>query len=453
MKIVCIGAGNAAQVLALQLAKANIDVSVYEKSSYDNLSYDWHDDINPAAWEEYNLPAPQLKPFHKGNWSFLPPNEASQTKLALPEDKLDYSTERRKLAQQYVDLGKAAGVDYHLGEPVESLLIEDGKVKGIIVKGEKIYADLVVDNSGALSKFRASLPESYKITKMPDKTEVFDAYRSFNKMLPEYSDDNNKKFFETIQDKKDPKVLHTNRAYLKHLGGDGISWSIWDEPSNTINILIGAQGELPKDKYENAFAALKKSNPEISDEVVRGGYKCIIPIRYPLSRMMGDGYLAIGDAAFMTIPMIGSGIENSMKAGAELAAMIIKKQSVKKEDLWEYQVNYMQKRGASHIGVDILKRWLLSAKPKDIDWLLNKGVVSAKNMADAATGHLIILSVPELFEKVGKGWTRMTLLLPMALMLNKTLKAAKIGKKIPKEYNEEAIDKWTKKIEKLVYGK
>lgn len=437
MKIVCIGAGNAATVAALRLAKAGIDVSVYEKNTYENLSYDWHDDINPAAWQEYGLEPPKHTPFHKGNWSFLPPNEKSMTKLSLPEDKLDFSTERRLFAQQYVDLGKAAGADYHLGEPVDSLLIEGGKVKGIIVKGEKIYADLVIDNSGAMSKFRASLPDSYKITKMPDKTEVFHAYRSFNKMA------------EGVE----PDKVNTNKAYLKHLGNDGISWSILD-PSGTVNILIGRQGELTDKDFKEAYEALKQSNPWISDEVVRGGYKCFIPIRFPLTRMMGDGYIAIGDAAFMTIPMIGSGIENSMKAACELTDVIIKKQSVKKEDLWEFEVKYFEKRGGSHCGVDILKRWLLGAKPKDIDWLLNKGVVSAKNMADAATGHLIILSFPELLEKVAKGWTRMGLLLPMALMLNKTTKVAKIAsKKIPKTFNEAAIDKWAAKVEKLVYGK
>jgi len=436
MKIVCIGAGNAAQVLSLQLAKAGIDVSVYEKNSYENLSYDWHDDINPAAWKEYGLPAPTNEPFHKGNWSFLPPNEKSMTKLALPEEKLDFSTERRLFAQQYVDLGKEAGVDYHLGTPVTSLYFEKGKVTGIKVGEEIIKADLVVDNSGALSPFRASLPESYKITKKPFKSEIFDAYRSFNK----------------IKEGMSPDPVHTNKAYLKHLGNDGISWSIAD-PSGTINILIGRQGKLTDEAYQEAYEALKKSNPYISDEVVRGGYKCIIPIRYPLSRMVGDGYVAIGDAAFMTIPMIGSGIENSMKAGAELAHVIIKKQSVKKEDLWDFQVRYYMKRGANHIGVDILKRWLLSADPADVDWLLNKKVVSAKNMADAATGHLIILSFPELLEKVARGFTRLNLLLPMALMLNSTLKAAKIGKQIPKKYDDAEIDKWTKKIEKLIYGK
>lgn len=434
MKVIFIGAGNAALVAAERLARGGVECVVFEKNAYENLSYDWHDDINPAAWEEYGLPAPKDGThFTKKNWTFIPPSENSETTLDLPEEKLDWSTERRLLAQQYVDRAKDV-VDFRFESPVDSLIIEDGIVKGVVVKGERVLADLVVDNSGAMSKFRASLPKEWKITPEPDNSEIFVAYRGFH---------------TKVEGVGDPAA--TNKAYLKHLGEDGISWSILD-PAGTVNVLIGRQGKLSKATFDNAYKALKESNPLISDEVVRGGIECIIPIRFPLLRMVGDGYVAIGDAAFMTIPMIGSGIENSMKAGVELADVILKKQSVTRADLWEYEVTYFKKRGAEHLGVDILKRWLLGAKPDDIDWLFGKKVVDEKNMADAATGHLIILKPKDLVVKATRGISRLPLLLKMAVMLEKTKKVAKLGKKIPQVYDEHAIDKWAKKIEKLIYG-
>ena len=434
MKVIFIGAGNAALVAAERLARGGVECVVFERNAYENLSYDWHDDINPDAWEEYGLPAPKDGThFTKKNWTFIPPSENSETTLNLPEEKLDWSTERRLLAQQYVDRAKDV-VDFRFESPVDSLIIEDGVVKGVVVKGERVLADLVVDNSGALSKFRASLPKEWKITPEPDSTEIFVAYRGFHAKLEGVGD-----------------PAATNKAYLKHLGEDGISWSILD-PAGTVNVLIGRQGKLSKETFDRAYEALKRSNPIIDDKVVRGGIECIIPIRFPLLRMVGDGYVAIGDAAFMTIPMIGSGIENSMKAGFELADVILKKQSVTRADLWEYEVTYFEKRGAEHLGVDILKRWLLGAKPDDIDWLFGKKVVDEKNMADAATGHLIILSPKDLIVKATRGISRLPLLLKMAVMLEKTKKVAKLGKKIPKVYDERAIDKWSAKIEKLIYG-
>ena len=432
MKIIFIGAGMASLVASERLARAGYDVSVYEKDGYDNLSYDWHDDINKDAFDAYGLPRPREGTFFaKRNWTFIPPSERIEVTLDIAEDELDWSTERRLLAQQYVDRAKDV-VDFHFNAKVDSLIVQDDAVKGVIVGGEKAYADLVVDNSGALSLFRAMLPDCAHITKTPCDNEIFVAYRAF---------------FDKKEGVSDPQS--TNRAYLKHLGEEGISWSILD-PAGTVNVLIGRAGKLPKDTFENALCELKRSNPVIGDRVVRGGIKCVIPIRYSLTRMVFDGYVAIGDSAFMTIPMIGSGIENSMKAGCILADVIIASKSVDKRALWQYQVQYYRLRGADHVGVDVLKRWLLGAKPADLDWLFEKGVVDKKDMAAGATGKLITLKPKDLIVKVARGYTRLPLLLAMNSMLSRSEKASKTAKRIPETYDEKKIAKWEKKIEKLV---
>ncbi len=435
MKIIFIGAGMASLVASEKLARAGFDVSVFEKDAYENLSYDWHDDVNRDAFDMFGLPLPKEGTyFPKRNWTFVPLSENIEVSLHIPQNELDWSTERRILAQQYVDRAKDV-VDFHFSTPVQSLIADDGKVKGIVANDERFYADLVVDNSGAMSPFRGQLPKSAHVTAKPRSNEIFVAYRAFHKKT------------DGVQDPK-----NTNKAYLKHLGEEGISWSIID-PAGTVNVLIGRAGELPKSTFDRAYKALKASNPIISDDIVRGGRICIIPIRYPLTRMVWDGYAAIGDAAFMTIPMIGSGIENSMKAACILADTIIKSNCVKKEDLWQYEVEYYKLRGGDHVGIDILKRWLLGAKPQDLDWLFAKGVVDDKNMADAATGKLIVLSPKDLVVKVARGWTKIPLLLAMNNMLMRAKKAAKIAKEIPETYDDAKIAKWESKIEKLVYHK
>lgn len=414
MKIIFIGAGMASLVASERLARAGYDVSVFEKDAYENLSYDWHDDVNRDAFEMFGLPLPKEGTyFPKRNWTFVPPAERIEVSLHIPEKELDWSTERRILAQQYVDRAKDV-VDFHFSTPVQSLIVENGTVNGIVANGEKFYADLIVDNSGAMSPFRAQLPKSAHVIAEPKSNEIFVAYRAFHKKADGV---------------KDPQ--NTNKAYLKHLGEEGISWSIID-PAGTVNVLIGRAGELPKETFDRAYKALKASNPIISDEIVRGGRTCIIPIRYPLTHMVADGYAAIGDAAFMTIPMIGSGIENSMKAACILADTIIKSNSVKKEDLWKYEVEYFKLRGGDHVGIDILKRWLLGAAPKDLDWLFEKGVVDDANMAAGATGKLIVLSPKDLVVKVARGWTRLPLLLAMNNMLMRSKKPQKSQSTFPK---------------------
>lgn len=432
LKIVFVGAGMASLVASEKLARSGkFEVTVIEKSPRDKISYDWHDDVNRAAFEVNGLPMPNEGTFFvKRNWSFIPPSENTEVTPDIPEDELDLSIERRPLAEQYIKRAEDV-VDFMFETQVDELLIEGGKVVGVKAGEQKIFADLVVDASGALSKLRAQLPEDSGVTKYPSDNDVFVAYRAFHE-----------------SDFSAPAPQNTNRAYLKHMGECGISWSILD-PSGSVDVLIGRVGSLPKETFINAFRALKASNPNISDKIVRGGIICKIPIRRPLSRMVADGYAAIGDSAFMTIPMIGSGIQNSVDAACILADVVMKAPSFKKEDLWEYQTRYYLLRGAEHMGVDMLKRWLLSAAPKDIDWLFEKGVVAQKEMKACATGQLVKLSAKDLFDKLKKGISRLPLLLKLNSVIQRSAKAAKLGKRIPAVFDEKRVSHWQRRVEKL----
>lgn len=431
-KILFVGAGMAALVAAEKLGRSGkYEVTVLEKNARENISYDWHDDVNRAAFEKNGLPMPlEGTYFVKRNWTFIPPSESVEVTLDIPEEELDLSIERRKLAQQYISRAEDV-VDFRFSTQADSLIFEGDRVVGVRAGEEKFYADLVVDNSGAMSKLRAQLPEDSGVTKQPNDDEIFVAYRAFMKSADGA-----------------PSPKNTNRAYLKHLGETGISWSILD-PSGSVNVLIGRVGSLPKETFIGAFRALKASNPNISDEIVRGGIICKIPIRHPLSRMVADGYVAIGDSAFMTIPMIGSGIQNSIDAACILADVILKNDSPLKQALWEYQVRYYLEKGADHMGVDVLKRWLLSAYPKDLDWLFEKGVVGEKEMEAGATGQLVKLSFSDLLSKLKKGISRLPLLFKLNGVIQKSARAAKIGRRIPKTFDEKAVCRWQRRVESL----
>lgn len=431
-KILFVGAGMAALVAAEKLGRSGqYEVTILEKNAREELSYDWHDDVNRAAFENNGLPLPKEGTyFVKRNWTFIPPSESVEIPLHIPEAELDLSIERRPLALQYVERAEKVA-EIHFGVQADELLFDGGKVVGVRAGDQKFYADLVIDNSGALSKLRAQLDGGACITKNPAYDEIFVAYRAFMKSV-----------------EGAPAPQNTNRAYLKHMGEQGISWSIID-PSGSVNVLIGRVGSLPKETFISAFNALKTSNPNISDEIVRGGIICKIPIRHPLSRMVADGYVAIGDSAFMTIPMIGSGIENSINAACVLADVILKSGELTKEALWQYQVEYYLRWGAEHMGVDVMKRWLLSAYPKDLDWLFEKGIVGEKEMAAGATGKLIKLSLGDMLQKLKKGISRLPLLLKLAGMLGKCSRAAKLGRNIPKRFDEKAVRRWQRRVEKL----
>jgi flavin-dependent dehydrogenase len=433
MKIIVIGAGQGALVAARNLAAAGHSVDIYEKCSAENLSYDWHDDVEEAVFAEVGVPIPK-ESFKKSNWSFVAPGSDKCVKIEIPEKDLDLSVERRPLTKTLVSMALEAGARIHYSSEAQGLIIENGRVKGATVGGEKLYADLVIDGSGATSRLRASLPASFNIQTTPRAGELFIAWRAFF--------NSNEGFIPGAD-------TDTNKVYLRHLGEGGISWCIYQPQSGHVNVLIGRIDKLSAETKDAALADLKKNNPVLGDKILRGGFNTIIPVRYPISRMVADGYALIGDSAFMTIPMLGSGIANCLRAGKILASVINKTNSSDADKLWNYQVKYFKAIGAAHAGVDVLKRWLLVADPKKIRFVFESGVISEDDLKHASVGETVKLGGVEMLKKLKAGFRHLFFLVKLALVLEKGKNATKVALQIPEKFDNEKILVWQKKLDSM----
>jgi len=60
-KVVVIGAGPGGVILARELALKGIDVSIYEKGSFEELGHDWSDAVEYAALKKAGLDMPELE--------------------------------------------------------------------------------------------------------------------------------------------------------------------------------------------------------------------------------------------------------------------------------------------------------------------------------------------------------------------------------------------------------
>lgn len=431
-KIAVAGAGVGGVVCAYYLAKEGFDVTVYERASYDNVTYDWHDDIAKDTFDKVGLPfPPQEIYFDKRNWTFIAPDSDRHVYADLPQPT-DISIARRPFLHWLMDMAKGEGVHFEFETEV-GLWLQGKTVCGITKGDEQIEYALVVDCTGLYSPLRKALPTEAGIQFEIDTDDVFCAYRGF--------------YRRNKHVKVEPN--ETNRVYLLHQGGRGISWCLSDPTQRASDVLIGRVGALSEDCKDQLFAALQAQNPILSDQLLSGGRICRIPIRRPLSRLVWDGYAVLGDAACMTIPMIGSGMAASMLAGKLLAETVSERQSVSKEALWHYQVAFYQQCGAELFGVDVLKRWMLQARPEDVKWLFESGVLDKDNINDAASGKNVRLTVGQMLGKLGKGFSRIGLLLQMAKVLQTCQKAVKRAQRIPPIYNEEKITAWQENLEKL----
>lgn len=431
MKIVIIGAGHGGLQAAKVLSEEGTDVTVYEKDSEENVSYDWRDDVEPTVFDDLKIPLPENSR-RTGCASFLAPFSDLALYINSNDKVKDWNIDRNTFILSLAKSAEKAGAKIEFNTPIEKLIIEDNEVKGVFVNNEKVFADLVIDSSGLDSPFRKEVSSIFDITEKIDENDVFSVYRAFVKKA----------------DSAEIPEKHKKKVYLKYLGMPGISWCIC-EPDGLINILIGRVGKMTEKEFDNALKELKKSNPVISDEIVRGGQFGRIPVRYPLTKMVGKGYVAIGDCAFMTIPLVGSGISNSLRAGQILAEEIIKNNSVSVETLWQYQVRYYKEIGAENCLVDCLKRALLNSKSEDIKYLFESGAISEADITNVSNGEYLKLTPKKFIIKFGKSLKKLGLVKELIFSAVKGLNAEALAKHIPQKYDEEKIKAWQLRVEKI----
>lgn len=431
MKIIIIGAGHGGLQAAKELSKNGFSVTVYEKNSPEKVSYDWWDEVEPSVFEELKITLPPNSR-KTGRTSFVAPFSETPLYIEKEENADEWSIKRNSFVLLLVKLAEDAGAEIKFNAPVQKLIIENNEVKGVIVNDKKIFSDLVIDSSGIDSVFRKEVAKIFNITEKIDENDVFTVYRAFVKIM---------------DGEKLPKN-HKKKVYLKYLGMPGISWCIC-EPDGLVNILIGRVGNLHESEFNNALLKLKKANPVISDEIVMGGEFGRIPVRHPLTKMVGKGYVTVGDAAFMTIPLTGSGISNSLRAGEILAEEIIKNKSVSVETLWKYQVKYYEEIGAEHFFTDYIKRTLLMSDTEDIKYIFESGIITEDDLCNFSSGNGLKFTPQELMNKISKCMKKSYFVMTILSALIKGVKAKNQALKIPEIYDEEKIILWQRKVEGL----
>ncbi len=437
MRIIVAGAGIGGLRAAALLGKGRADVTVYERAdSASDMRYPWHDDVSPSAFTDSGLELPKDS-FIKKDWSFVAPDGSGIRRMHEEESKADYSVWRTRLNAELVEYAeKYCAVRF--GKNVTALTSDNGRVTGVVVDGREEKADLVIDSTGLDSP----LKQGAKSITRHSADEVFVVYRAFYE-----------KNFEA------PEAEHSNKAYLKHMGESGIAWAIQD--GELVDVLVGRLGEMSDETLKRALSVLKRENPTIGEKTVMGGGIYRIPVRYPATRMVSDGYAAIGDAAYMTIPMLGSGIASSMAAAKMLSDVVAEaldagksaSEAASSENLWKYQRRFFTEIGANHCGVDVMKRGVLSFPDDMLGWLLTSSVLTNADVCSLAKGNPIYIGFGEALKKVRTaGIGKIPALLKVNSMLTRSHRAIRLARRIPERYSAEAIARWEKKLRRIIAG-
>lgn len=435
-KIIIAGAGHGGLSAAAILGAKGYDVTVFEKKKRKDMGYDWTDVFQISCFDDAGLPRPPENKYSPSS-NITYTNPGKTVHITMPDMQLSSNSvmDRKYLCRYLINLCEKNGVKFKFGTEIIAPVSGKNRVIGIIIKkNEKLsaeFGDLIIDAAGMDSPVRTLLPERFGIQNEISGSEVFTVYRAF--------------FARTEASPPEQKYI----VHFFHMRKPGISWIITEK--NYMDILIGRFGEeLTEEDINEAIDDLRETYPSVGNDIIRGGQVSRIPLRRTLPIIVADGYAAIGDSAGMTIPIIGSGIANSIRAGKYLADAVIADtdEEYTAKTLWKYQYDYFVNVGNKYVIIDKIKKLAASLTADDVDYLLEKEILSANELA---IGENQSTDIP--LSSISKKFIRSIPKLPFVANTAKTF--AKFGtvkrilKKMPQEYDKEAVIQWAEQYKNV----
>lgn len=435
-KIIVAGAGHGGLVCAAILAEKGFDVTVYEKNRLKDMGYDWNDTFMINCFDEAGIPRPDPKYYQLSTpLTYTNPSGTVRLRMNKTISSENISIDRKFLISYLIKYAKSKGVKFRFNTQIICPVTDKDRVLGFVIRKHNrlipVTADLVIDSAGINSPVRSLLPSRFGILNDFSDEQIFTCYRAcYERKSPVSSEDR-------------------YTVHFFHMKKPGISWIINEE--NYSDILIGRFGtDLSNSDIKNAVRNLQKHTYGMSEKIVKGGQVTKIPLRRTIPLLVADGYAAIGDCAGMTIPLIGSGIANSIRAGKYLADTVILDSNMRftAETLWRYQYEYFKNIGNPLVAVDKIRSLCTMLDADDVDYLLEKEILSEKDF-DISADKNSDINAFYVLQKIVKAIPK----LPMLANATKTL--AKIGmmKKVldemPKKYDATIVSQWCARYEDI----
>jgi digeranylgeranylglycerophospholipid reductase len=260
----------------------------------------------------------------------------------------------RALFDQYLsEKAQLAGASYVMNSPVQSLLIKEGRVKGVTIEKEgaqdKIYSKIVLDAEGVSSRLLRQT--GLKALKPSGLVYAVEAE------------------VEGVQDVElDAVEVYFGKSYAPGFYG----WLI-PRPDGSAKVGLATNHGDPRTYLKLLMSKHPVASKQLSKaKITQIGYHAIT-LGGPINRSYADGFLAVGDCASQVKPTTGGGVIFGLtcaKEAAEVASQAIAQGDVSSNFLKTYQ-----KRCGDLLNFDFLvmlrlRRFLNSLSDEKLDAVL-----------------------------------------------------------------------------------
>ncbi|HEX2124170.1 MAG TPA: NAD(P)/FAD-dependent oxidoreductase [Nitrososphaeraceae archaeon] len=319
---------------------------------------------------------PEIEHPVKGVIAYSPNHET-----AISFDGEGYILNRRLLPQKQMKDALKAGVEVRDQVVLRSLIIENNNVIG--VEGEdklnkslfKKTAKIVVDCTGVTSVLRNNLTIKSYIQRRIDRDDLEATGRYIYNFDIGDQDDT---FFNP-----DYCIIHLDQK----LAPGGYGW-VFPKGKDKVNIGLGVQQKAfeRRNKEMGIHKDLKTlideyveinpviANPKIADsdkDEGNGWGTWQVSVRRQNDCMVANGYMLVGDSAWMPKPLdaggIGPAIIAATIAGKD-AVEAIESGDVTEKGLWKYNKDYINDYGYKTAGLEVFRRMLQGLTNEQIDY-------------------------------------------------------------------------------------
>jgi len=319
---------------------------------------------------------PEIEWKVKGVMAFSPDRETS-----IPFDGDGYMLNRQLLPERQNQRTIKMGTDFNFEINLTNLLYDDNQVigvQGIDNKTKTPYkktAKIVIDATGMTSMLRNGIKNSTKMEKKVDRRDVESTGRHI--MYFEQGEDDLTEF--------DPDycIIHLDQD----IAPGGYGW-VFPKGKNKVNIGLGIEKtQLEKrnkrlGKNDNVSGLINQyvernkaiDNTRLSqdpEDVNNATGNFQVSVRRQNDCMVSNGFMIVGDSAWMPKPLDAGGIGPALVAGTiigKCAVEAIESGDVTEKGLWKYNKEFINEYGYKTAGLEIFRRLIQTLSNEQLSY-------------------------------------------------------------------------------------
>ncbi len=439
--VVVIGAGSGGCLAAKTVAEAGFEVCMIDRKREQDIGDKvCGDAIGKHHFDNLNLDHPTGEELEQKIYGIKIYSPDMDTVVTVKGEGVHgYLVNRQLFGQRLLKDAKDAGATLLTSTFATDPVIKNRYVTGVSAKDLKtgknfeISARVVVDASGYSAVLRKKLPPEIRIETEVNNEDVVICYREIREVKEQVADPS---FCE----------IYLN---LQRVPG-GYCW-IFPKSPTKVNVGLGVAMTKGFPNPKNLFHDVILSMPLFKGSFALSGGGGHVPTRRPLSSMVGNGLLIVGDAACQVNPIHGGGIGSSMMGGAKAGEVIIEALEtgdVSREGLWSYNGKYMEVYGAKQAGLDVFRMLLQRLTNKEMNYGMEHHLITDDDLLKASMGEDVKLNITEKTRRIFKGIGSLSLLKKLRATANLMREIKRLYRNFPS--SPEGLGEWEEKVNLVV---